>query len=149
MKLTKRIFAILLTSTLTASALLLSSCGKNGDEQGSDDALTVVVTVVDDVNGKDILSYAVPYEENTTVLEYTVTACASNGINYELSDNDESFKSLDGLADYAYADTEESNYWHYLLNDHDGIDEADYAPSTKIASAGDVITWKYSVAVSE
>lgn len=140
----KRIFAILLTSTLTASTLLLSSCGKRDSEQSSDDVLTVIVNITDDVNGKEILSYAVPYEEETSVLEYTVTACASNGVNYELSDNDESFKSIDSLADFAYSETDDSNYWHYLLNDHDGIDEADYAPSTKIASAGDVITWKYS-----
>lgn len=141
----KKLFFLLLASILTVSALSLSSCGKKDNETAPDanDNNTVTVQITDKVNGSDILSYAVPYEENATVLGMTVTACASNGIAYELNDDETGFKSMNGLVDFAYSDTEDQNQWHYLLNDHDGMDDADYNPAEKSVKAGDVIVWQY------
>lgn len=139
----KKLFSLLLASVLTVSVLSLSSCAKKDTEGDDGKTDSVTVQIVDKVGGKDILTYAVPYEENATVLGMTVTACASNGIAYELNDEENAFKSIDGLADFAYADSDDSNQWHYLLNGHDGIDENDYAPAEKQVVSGDVIVWEY------
>ena len=146
----KKLLSVLLASVLTVSALALSSCGKkdnaDGGNEGGNETPSVTVTIVDKVGGKDILSYNVPYEDNATVLGMTVTACASNGLAYELNDDENAFKSIDGLYDFAYSDSEDMNQWHYLLNDHDGIDESDYAPAEKAVAAGDKIVWQYDEA---
>lgn len=145
----KKIMAMLLASMLTVSTLCLASCGKKETSQGEEtpdvsvESSVVTVKIVDKVNEKDILEIDVPAEPDATVLGITVTACAGNGVSYELNDDETAFKSLDGLADFAYSDEDDAHQWHYLLNGHDGIDEEDYSPAAKTVKAGDVIQWQY------
>jgi len=163
----KKIFALLLASLMTVSAVMLTSCGEtqpNADdtpgtetevsgETESTDATTVAVKIVNAIDGEDVLLDAlVEYEEEMTVLDATLTACAINGIDYVIDEETNALESLAGLADFLHSDeATENNQWIYTLNGEDvySADNYTYEPSENAVAAGDAIVWTYNVAVAE
>lgn len=150
----KKIFAILLASMLTVSAVMLTSCGEKGENEtnGDNSTSTVTVTVTNALEDEIIVSALVDYEENMTVLEATILACASNGVSYEINEETNELISISGLVDFLYSDdAENANQWIYTLNGKDvsNTDGYTYNPSENIISTGDVVAWEYNSAADE
>lgn len=151
----KKIFSLILASMLTVSAVVLTSCGETettGNESNDNAANTVSVTITNALDDTVLLEALVDYEENMTVLDATIIACAANGVSYEIDEETSELISLGGLVDFLHADdTEEENQWLYTLNGKDvsATDGYTYKPSENVIAAGDAIAWEYDAAVVE
>lgn len=132
-----RILALALVAIM--ATLCLASCG----------AETIHVNLKINCGDPEfpvILDVQVPIKGNDpTVLQAFIEGCILNGMDYTLTEDEESVKDIDIYKDYVDTETNTTYYWNYTVN---GVELSGKAADNVIAD-GDTIEYIYTSYVPE